>query len=115
MSALKNYCDKIHEYIRLYGEDYIWHIGWQIEPIPSKQDYRRDHKQETKEHKVFKGDPERLEQIGQKCFDARQECFNEIGKDLILCGKRLSKYIFYSSFSLLTFAAKKIISYDAAT
>ena len=44
--------------------DYIWHIGWQIEPIPSKQDYRRDHKQETKEHKVFKGDPERLEQIG---------------------------------------------------
>lgn len=55
MSALKNYCDKIHEYIRLYGEDYIWHIGWQIEPIPSKQDYRRDHKQETKEHKVFKG------------------------------------------------------------
>ena len=29
--------------------------------------------------------------------------------------KRLSKYIFYSSFSLLTFAAKKIISYDAAT
>ena len=30
-------------------------------------------------------------------------------------GKRLSKYIFYSSFSLLTFAAKKIISYDAAT
>ena len=32
MSALKNYCDKIHEYIRLYGEDYIWHIGWQIEP-----------------------------------------------------------------------------------
>ena len=27
MSALKNYCDKIHEYICLYGEDYIWHIG----------------------------------------------------------------------------------------
>lgn len=78
--STKNYCDKIHEYIRLYGEDYIWHIGWQIEPIPSKQDYRRDHKQETKEHKVFKGDPKRLEQIGQKCFDARQECFNEIGK-----------------------------------
>lgn len=32
-----------------------------------------------------------------------------------ICRKRLSKYIFYSSFSLLTFAAKKIISYDAAT
>ena len=43
MSALKNYCDKIHEYICQYGEDYIWHIGW-------------------------------------------QECFNEIGKALILCG-----------------------------
>lgn len=37
MSALKNYCDKIHEYICLYGEDYIWHIGWQIEPIPSNR------------------------------------------------------------------------------
>ena len=24
-----------------------------------------------------------------------------------ICGKRLSKYIFYSSFSLLTFATKK--------
>ena len=27
MSALKNYCDKIHEYICQYGEDYIWHIA----------------------------------------------------------------------------------------
>lgn len=34
---------------------------------------------------------------------------------IIVYRKRLSKYIFYSSFSLLTFAAKKIISYDAAT
>lgn len=37
MSALKNYCDKIHEYIRLYGEDYIWHIGWQIELYPQNR------------------------------------------------------------------------------
>lgn len=39
-----------------------------------------------KNTKSLKGILSRLEQIGQKCFDARQECFNEIGKDLILCG-----------------------------
>ena len=91
MSALKNYCDKIYEYICQYGEDYIWHIGWKSEPMILKQDHRRDHKQETKEYKVIKRDPKRLKRIGKKCFDARQECFNEIEKDLILCGTPKAK------------------------
>ena len=53
-----------------------------------------------------------LESVRHQSFSSYEHIIIDAGsKD----GKRLSKYIFYSSFSLLTFAAKKIISYDAAT
>lgn len=86
MSALKNYCDKIHEYICQYGEDYIEHIGWQVELLPSKQDYRGDYKQEERVRKLFKGDSSLLKKVGNQCFEERRECFSEIEKNLILCG-----------------------------
>ena len=40
-------------------------------------------------------------------YNALIDAFTDISTRSKILGKRLSKYIFYSSFSLLTFATKK--------
>ena len=91
MSAIKDYCNIIYEYMRLYGEEHIAHVGYQVEEFPSKQEYPNDYKPTTRKRESFEEDPVLRELIGGKCFEARQECFNEIKKELIMCGTPIAK------------------------
>ena len=91
MSAIKKYCNIIHDYISLYGKEYIAHVGWQVEEFPSKQVYPNDYKPPTRKYEFFEEDPVLRELIGGKCFEARQECLSEITKELIMCGTPIAK------------------------